>query len=243
MDMESTKMRNVFLLFTCEHSKCGIPGKYQGHFEKKRALLKTHRGYDWGTFLLGRSLSRAFGAPVVMGKFSRLLIDLNRSESNRNAFSEITKLLSKEEQEEIKMRYHRPHWNEVQKIIEAEIGKGKTVIHIGVHSFTPKLYGEVRNTDLGLLYDSRIKKEKEMGIAWQKSLQSHSDFRIRRNYPYDGKGDGLTSEIRKKYSSKDYRGFEIEVNQSLVTKASDLKKIEKLLIVSLRELLLNHFSA
>jgi hypothetical protein len=39
---------------------------------------------------------------------------------------------------------------------------------------------------------------------------------VRRNYPYAGKGDGLTSYLRLCFPCGAYVGIELEVNQSIV---------------------------
>jgi hypothetical protein len=77
----------------------------------------------------------------------------------------------------------------------------------------------------------------KLALLWQASLRAHSELRVRRNYPYSGKYDGLTSSFRKLYGEKKYLGFEIEVNQALVQKNSDLVMIEKLIIQSLKDIL------
>lgn len=227
----------MFVIFTCEHASNDIPKEYKKHFVGKKEILAGHRGYDWGTEHLGKALGKTFKAPVVFGTFSRLLIDLNRSEGHKTALSEMTKDLHPDTHEIIKETYHRPHWRKIHNIIEEQIKKGKTVVHIGIHSFTPALNGVVRTTDIGLCYDSRRKTELKLALEWQAALRTHGELRIRRNYPYSGLYDGLTSSFRKLYSEKKYRGFEIEINQALVQKSSDLAMIEKLVIQSLKDIL------
>ena len=39
---------------------------------------------------------------------------------------------------------------------------------------------------------------------------------MRRNYPYRGSSDGLTTTLRGLFADPDYLGIEIEVNQALV---------------------------
>jgi predicted N-formylglutamate amidohydrolase len=228
-------LQKTFILFTCEHASNAIPSKYKQLFTRKESILSSHRSFDHGTKYLGKAFGESFKAPVIYGKFSRLLIDLNRSPSHKTAFSEMTKSLSIDQQIEVKAKYHRPHWEKIEKIIDEKIAKGVTVLHIGVHSFTPVLYNEVRNVDVGILYDSRRKKEVSFAIGWQKSLRNNSDLRIRRNYPYLGMYDGLTTELRERYSEKKYLGIEIEVNHAVLKNPKQIKMIGKLLIKSLKE--------
>jgi predicted N-formylglutamate amidohydrolase len=83
-----------------------------------------------------------------------------------------------------------------------------------MHSFTPELRGEVRNADIGFLYDPSRPGERSLGRAWKRSLKIlRSDLRVRMNYPYLGTTDGLTTSLRKLFSPDEYIGFEIEVNQ------------------------------
>jgi hypothetical protein len=39
---------------------------------------------------------------------------------------------------------------------------------------------------------------------------------VRRNYPYAGKGDGLTAHLRRCFPPSAYVGIELEVNQTIV---------------------------
>ena len=38
-------------------------------------------------------------------------------------------------------------------------------------------------------------------------------MRVRRNYPYNGASDGLTTYLRGRFSGRLYSGIELEVNQ------------------------------
>lgn len=231
--------KKTFIFFTCEHASNAIPMKYKKYFKNKEAVLQTHLGFDHGAKELSKALGKSFDAPVFYGKFSRLLIDLNRSTSHKTLFSEITRPLSNDQKNEIINIYHRPHWNKIEELIADKIKKGFIVIHIGVHSFTPKLFGEVRNAEFGILYHSHKKNESIFAKTWQEKLRRHSMMRVRRNYPYLGKMDGLSTGMRKKFPAQKYLGFEIEVNHSIMTNSKELKAAEKLLISSLKSCFFN----
>jgi hypothetical protein len=58
---------------------------------------------------------------------------------------------------------------------------------------------------------------------------------VRRNYPYAGKGDGLTSFLRRRFPPGAYIGIELEINQGIVFAAGRRwKALRGLLIDSLR---------
>jgi len=95
--------------------------------------------------------------------------------------------------------------------------RGRRVIHVSSHSFTPVLNGEVRRADVGLLYDPRRREEAALCSRWKTALGAIAPaLRVRRNYPYAGKGDGLTSALRLAFASRDYVGIELEINQQIV---------------------------
>src|SRR3981081_2677744 len=91
------------------------------------------------------------------------------------------------------------------------------MIHISSHSFTPELDGKVRCADVGLLYHPGRHEEAELCARWKASLAVFApQLRVRRNYPYAGKGDGLTSHLRRRFPRRAYVGIELEVNQAIV---------------------------
>jgi hypothetical protein len=49
---------------------------------------------------------------------------------------------------------------------------------------------------------------------WKAALRTLAPhLNVRRNYPYAGKGDGLTKHLRKRYPPRVYVGIELEINQ------------------------------
>ena len=75
----------------------------------------------------------------------------------------------------------------------------------------------VRRADVGLLYDPGRRGEAALCARWKASLAVFAPgLRVRRNYPYAGKGDGLTSHLRRQLPSSAYVGIELEVNQGTI---------------------------
>ena len=90
------------------------------------------------------------------------------------------------------------------------------VIHLGIHSFTPVLNGVEREADVGILYDPSRPAEAALAETLIKSIHEfYPQLSIRRNYPYLGKSDGLTTTLRQKFGTA-YVGLEIEINQKLL---------------------------
>jgi predicted N-formylglutamate amidohydrolase len=206
------------LIITCEHGGNRIPPAYRPAFRKHRAALESHRGYDPGALALARELAKAFDAELVYSTTSRLLVELNRSPHHRQVLSEVTRALPREERERLLQRYYWPYRNWVEAQVAAAVQAGEDAIHISSHSFTPRLDGVERRADIGLLYDPARPRERALAAAWRETLRAREpSLTVRRNYPYRGSADGLTTHLRRLHPSGRYAGIEIEVNQKHTT--------------------------
>jgi predicted N-formylglutamate amidohydrolase len=101
--------------------------------------------------------------------------------------------------------------------VSERVGKGRRVIHLGVHTFTPELDGVVRGADVALLYDPARPWERALCAVWARSLAARlPHLAVRRNQPYRGASDGLTTWLRTRFAPRVYLGIEVEVNQRLL---------------------------
>ena len=201
------------LIITCEHGGNEVPPAYAPLFTGHEALLKTHRGWDPGALELGQDMAAAFDTPLFASTTTRLLIDLNRSIGHKTLHSEATRGLPLAARREIATRHYRPHREAVETEIARLIAAGNRVIHIASHSFTPELHGVVR-PDIAWLYDPRRPQEGLFVAQWLDAMRRRRpDLQLRRNFPYQGKLDGLTALLRKRHTAEAYVGTEIEVNQ------------------------------
>jgi predicted N-formylglutamate amidohydrolase len=204
-------------LVTCEHGGNRIPAPYRALFRRHAALLDTHRGYDPGALLMARELARDLRAPLVTSTVSRLLIDLNRSAGHPQLFSAATRGVPVAMRRSIVAEHYLPYRGQVEQLVARAVSRGRRVIHVSSHSFTPELHGNVRRADVGLLYDPRRRGEVRLCARWKAELADMApDLRVRRNYPYAGKGDGLTAYLRRRFTPATYVGVELEVNQKIV---------------------------
>lgn len=208
---------SVRYLVTCEHGGNRVPTSYQAYFAGHEALLNTHRGYDPGALTLARQLAEALGAPLFYATVSRLVIDLNRSFGHPRLYSETTRPAPAAVREEILTRHYLPYRHRVEVSVAEGAAEGEKVIHLSSHSFTPELDGEVRNADIGLLYDPARLGEADLCRRWQAALKELApELKVRRNYPYTGKSDGFTAYLRRRFGPEAYVGVELEINQKHV---------------------------
>ena len=210
------------LMLTCEHASNKLPAAFKKFVPAD--VQKTHRAYDIGAREVFRKLVK-FAKPEFYceGKYSRLFVDLNRTITNKSAFSEYYEQLDKATASKVKAQASA-YWSEYRAAIEKFVDsalKPKTraaksepeIVHLGIHSFTPELNGKVRNTDIGILYDPSRPKECELAQVIKAEIKRlHPEMKVRFNYPYKGTSDGLTTTLRKKIGPR-YAGLEIEINQ------------------------------
>lgn len=215
------KQKSPALVITCEHASNAVP-RFLTHIPEE--VLESHRGYDIGAYGVYRRLVRRLHPDFyIAGKFSRLVVDLNRSENHPGLLSKYTQGLDSATRERI-LEIWRRHHDAVESFVAKAIadvrsqGQGMDaprVIHLGIHSFTPVLNNVVRNADIGILYDPARTWEAQVATSIIEEIQARAPgLRIRRNYPYLGKSDGLTTSLRKKFGPA-YAGIEIEINQKL----------------------------
>ena len=205
------------LILTCEHASNKLPAAFKSAVPAE--VLKTHRAYDIGAVQVFRKLVK-FAKPEFYseGKFSRLFVDLNRTITNKSAFSDYLRDNAKAKAQAT--TYWTEYRTAIEKFVKSAL-KSKTrvaksepsVIHLGIHSFTPELNSKVRNTDIGILYDPSHPQERAYANVIKAEIKRlYPAMKVRFNYPYKGTSDGLTTTLRKKFGQR-YVGIEIEINQ------------------------------
>lgn len=227
------------LIITCEHGGNQIPKPYRDLFRGLDTLLAGHRGYDPGALLMARALAKTFGASLLVSTVSRLLVDLNRSVGHRHLHMESMRTLPADLRQEIIERHYLPYRSEAEKLVADGIRRSGKVVHISCHSFTDNLNGVVRDADVGLLYDPARGGEARFCANWKSALKSvNPDLSVRRNFPYEGRYDGLTTTLRKIFPSDVYLGVELEMNQKhLNLPAAQWKDLRTSVITSLKEVI------
>jgi predicted N-formylglutamate amidohydrolase len=205
------------LLVSCEHGGNEVPAVYAPLFAGASAVLDSHRALDFGALDVARAFGERLGVTPVTATVTRLVVDLNRSPYHRNVFSEYTRALTRGEKRAAMDGHYWPYRKEVERRVERAVRAGAFVLHVSAHSFTPALEGEVRNCDVGLLYDPRSGSERRFIAAWQAALGVQApSLRVRRNYPYRGVSDALVTHLRRAHGHRAYAGVELEVNQKHV---------------------------
>lgn len=229
--MATPRLGPSSLVISCEHASNRIPSRYDNLGLSARAL-DSHIAWDAGARPLARNCAHHFRCAYHEGRYSRLLIDLNRSLHHREliprrSFGVVVpgnaKLTPGERQARIR-RYYQPYRAAVRHDIERAARNG-TCLHLSFHTFTPRLAGVERRADVGVLYDPGRRIERGVALRLVAAFKQAS-FLSRSNYPYRGTADGLTTFCRRTHPAASYLGVELEFNQRLLERPADLKRMQ-----------------
>ena len=221
--------RGCAVVLTCEHASAAVPPELAG-LGLPRAVLQSHRGWDKGAAPIAEALAAALAAPLWCGPWSRLVADLNRSADHRAVIAARVdgrvvpaNELSPPQRAQRLQRYWTPWRTRTEAAIRRAAQRGP-VLHLSVHSFTPRLHGVERRHELGLLHDPRRPREVAFCLALKPALVA-AGLGVRRNFPYFGDTDGFTTHLRQRLPASRYLGIEIECNQRLVGRAAGQRQV------------------
>jgi predicted N-formylglutamate amidohydrolase len=235
----SPLVRGNQFVVSCEHASNRIPGRYD-NLGLAPKVLESHIAWDAGARVIAAKCAKALGCPFFAGRYSRLLIDLNRSPHH-------PKLAAKESfgiripsnanisRQELAHRidsFYSPYRAQVIEAIRGIIARAGCCIHLGIHSFTPRVRGVERRADIGLLFDPRSSVESAFVRKLAEELRA-AGYHVRRNYPYRGTSDGLTTHCRRLFQDGEYAGIEIEANLKLVSDAQKTAALARDIIKAL----------
>ncbi len=204
------------VLLTCEHATNRLPRGIAAS-RPEREILASHWGWDIGAWDLTRELSRRLGATAVGGRWSRLLIDLNRAVSEPTLVRQVAggvalawnRRLGPAEVERRVLTHHAPYHAEVERRIVSHLVRGARPLILAIHSFAPELSGERRRFEIGVLFGrhSRLARVLGRGLA-------DTGLRVRYNEPYSGLR-GMMYSAETHGTRHDLPCLELEVNQGL----------------------------
>jgi predicted N-formylglutamate amidohydrolase len=214
------------VLLMCEHASNRLPFA-KGIRAAHRELLRSHWGWDIGAWALARDLAGRLAASAVGGRWSRLLIDLNRRVDDptlirRTAGSTVLPWNAGIGAEAIERRvltYHTPYHAEIDRLILRRLVRGVRPILLAVHSFTPRLTGRSRRFEMGILY------EHHRGLAHRlgRGLRD-AGLTVRYNQPYSGMA-GMMYAVDRHGSHHRLPCLEIEVNQILLESGDATRRL------------------
>lgn len=214
------------LVLTCEHAGATVPGPHRPSGTDRRAL-RSHWGFDIGARGVTRAWSRALGATAILGRFTRLWVDLNRRaddatlirtevEGEQLSFNRGT---GPRERARRLAHHHVPYHAEIERQITRRLAHGVAPVLLAVHTYTPVWNGRDRGFDIGVLYD------RDRGLARRLATGCRdAGFSVRYNEPYSGRA-GMMYSADRHGTHFGIPCLEIEINQRRVATASDARDV------------------
>jgi predicted N-formylglutamate amidohydrolase len=226
------------LLFLCDHASPAVPARY-GDLGLGPDQFRRHIAYDIGAAALTRALAASFGAPAILGVWSRLLIDLNRGADDPTlvmAISDGALIPGNRHADAAEIadriaRYHAPYHAAVTAGIDAMIADAITPALISIHSFTPVWRGAARKWHTAILWD----RDDRLAGPLLYAMRAEPDWIVGDNEPYSGALQGDTMET---HGTK--RGLPhalIEVRQDLIADEAGVARMTAALTRALRSAL------
>jgi predicted N-formylglutamate amidohydrolase len=205
------------LVILCDHASSALPPEY-GDLGLPVGEFRRHIAYDIGAAALARRIAVALGAPAILSRFSRLLIDLNRGEDDPTLVMRLSDgavvpgnagVDARERQRRL-VRYYLPYHAAVTRALDAALTTGRAPSILSVHSFTPAWKSRPRPWHAGILWD----RDPRFAVPLIEALRADGSLAVGDNEPYAGalKGDTL-------YRHGSKRGLAhalIEVRQDLI---------------------------
>ena len=198
MTRRSGRNRPWCIVLTCEHASAAVPNAL-ADLGLPAAVLRSHRAFDQGALPIARALAKALQVPLFAGSWSRLVADLNRSAHHAKVIAARIdgstvpgNRLSVAARQARLAKYWQPWRREVERHLTTLAARGP-VLHLAIHSFVERLGGVERHNDIGLLCDPARTREVAFCRAMQQSLRELG-WSVRRNFPYFGNTDGLTTD-------------------------------------------------
>jgi predicted N-formylglutamate amidohydrolase len=180
--------RKADILFVCDHASNAVPKSY-GTLGLDEGQFAAHIAYDIGAAQVTRALAQAYGAPAVLARWSRLLIDLNRGADDPTLVMKLSdgrivpgnRDAGAEEVEKRLTQFYRPYHSAIAEQIAAQRSAGMVPTIVSMHSFTPVWKGFKRPWEVGVLWD----KDGRLAYPLMKAL-AKAGFTMGYNEPYKG---------------------------------------------------------
>jgi predicted N-formylglutamate amidohydrolase len=181
------------LVILCDHASNAMPAEY-GTLGLDPAQLKRHIAYDIGAEAVTEGLAARLGAPAVLSRFSRLLIDPNRGDDDPTLIMRLsdgavvpgTRMLDAAERERRLDRFWRPYHAAIRDVIDHCLGAGVPPAILAMHSFTESWKGVPRPWHVGVLWEG----DPRLAVPLIEAFRAEGDLIVGENEPYPGSYEG-----------------------------------------------------
>lgn len=208
------------VLLLCDHASNAVPADL-ADLGLPKAQFERHIAYDIGAAAVTRALARRLGAPAILTRFSRLVIDPNRGRDDPTLVMQLSdgavvpgnKGLGEDEIQRRIERFYDPYDVAIAQAIQDGLKAGHPPVIVTIHSFTPSWRGWPRPWHVGILWDADERFAKPL----LEGLMAETGLVVGDNEPYDGALAGDT--IDRHATQRGLANALIEIRQDLI--ASD----------------------
>jgi predicted N-formylglutamate amidohydrolase len=209
------------VLLLCDHAGRLVPPEFEQLGLSDEALAQ-HIGWDIGAAEVTRELARRLDAPALLNHVSRLVIDPNRRPGTTTSIPEISdgcvvpgnQGLDAEAKLERVRRFFLPYHRAVARHIAAFRRAGRVPAVIAMHSFTPRMNGEDRPWQVGVLW----RGDRRLSAPVLEMLEARGDLVVGDNQPYSGLRDfGFTVQFHAQRSRMPHIMFELRQDEIATT--------------------------
>jgi predicted N-formylglutamate amidohydrolase len=213
---------NRGLLILCDHAQATIPPEFNA-LGLCAEQLQRHIAYDIGAETVARTLASVLGAPAVMSRFSRLLIDPNRGRDDPTLVPMIADgaivpgnaRIDAAGIEQRIARFYAPYDDAITATIAAMCASGKNPVIFSMHSFTPEMKGVARPWHVTVIWNF----DPRLNLALLESLRREEGLIVGENEPYQSgyQGDTLDRHV----INTGLAHVLVEVRQDLISTSAD----------------------
>lgn len=176
-----------------DHASNWLPESY-GTLGLAAHDLERHIAYDIGADGVARGLAARLGAPAVLSRFSRLLIDPNRGDDDPTLIMRLSdgavipgnRHLDADERARRIARFWKPYHAAIDAVIDACLAAGVAPAILSIHSFTGTWKGVSRPWHAGILWD----RDPRFALPLLEALKAEPDLVVGENEPYPGSYEG-----------------------------------------------------
>lgn len=226
-------------LVVSDHAGNAVPASLQG-LGLDQGVLNEHIAVDIGSRATAILLAEKLRASLVMGNYSRLVVDLNRDLDDPTAFIPESdgviipgnRHVSAGEKRQRSDSIYRPYHDAIGNLIDDFLKRGTVPVMISVHSFTPVLDNQRRPWHAGVLWD----KDPRIALPLLDTLRQDPELIIGDNEPYSGHHHADYT-VDHHAEGRGLANVSIELRQDLLGDASGIGRWSALLADALTEIL------
>lgn len=198
------------LLLVCDHASAEVPPGLD--LGVPADVFSDHVAVDVGAGPLTHALARALGAPAILGRWSRLVVDCNRPEGSPGLVVQASDGVRvpgnfglTDEAYDARLSIHR----DFHAAIDAHLAAARPRLLVSVHSFTPRLSTDpvFRPWPVAILWN---RDDRGAALALQAlGADPRVAGPVGANEPYSGRILNYTMDHHAEANGIPYVGFEV----------------------------------